>query len=118
MNPRKKVQTRKARIAEKEKETSTKLPEHNKASPKIQGTYKKEKYYACEKCNLKLENKKNLRDHDCNTQKKTECKCCGYEFLSELHLKHHKELITKDALNQGLFWPCFEAGNLPLESFV
>ena len=118
MNLRKKVQTRKTRMAEKKKETSIKLPQHNKESPKIQDTYEKEKHYVCEKCNLKLENKKNLRDHDCNTQKKTECKCCGYEFLSELHLKHHKELITKDALNQGLFWPCFEAGNLPLESFV
>ena len=75
------------------------MPEHGKASAKIQGTYEKEKQYECQKCKLKLENKKNLRDHVCNTQKKIECECCGYEFLSELHLKHHKELITEKALN-------------------
>ena len=38
MNLRKKVQTRKTRMAEKKKETSIKLPQHNKESPKIQDT--------------------------------------------------------------------------------
>ena len=61
-------------------------------------TAKEEKQYECKKCKLKL-NKKILRDHVCHTQKKTECECCGYEFLSEPHLKHHKELITKGTLN-------------------
>ena len=62
-------------------------------------TAKEEKQYECKNCKLKLENKKNLRDHVCKTQKKTECECCGYEFLSEPHLKHHKELIKKGTLN-------------------
>ena len=59
----------------------------------------KEDQYECKECKLKLENEKNLRDHVCKTQKKTECECCGYEFLSAPHLKHHKELITEGALN-------------------
>merc|ERR1711994_477497 len=55
--------------------------------------------YQCEECGKRSTRWKILRDHVCHTQKKTECECCGYDFLSKSHLKHHKELITKGTLN-------------------
>ena len=60
MNLRKKVQTRKTRMAEKKKETSIKLPQHNKESPKIQDTYEKEKHYTQEDNVLNFQKKEQM----------------------------------------------------------